>query len=134
MPESFINCGWASWTILLFSFLSFGMSFLSLVLSIAKLPKVAAGLGLLSMALSLLAMANGPIGMMSGRSKVDAAVSGGSIDPVTKAKILEEGYNESRSCLTVGVTLGTPSFVVSACALGLGLVMLSKSKKASAAG
>jgi hypothetical protein len=126
MPETFINCGWASWTILLFSILSLGISFVSVILSVVKLPKVGAVFAIVSLLFALLGIANGPLGMMIGRSKTESALSGVGIEPSQKARIMEEGYKEAGCCLTVGFSLGTPSLVFSAGALALGAVLMKK--------
>jgi len=114
----FQGCGSTSWIIMLVAIIAIPFSMLTLVVTIGRLPvaRILAGLALVS---SLLPLGIGALGRASGRSRVDKALEGITLDPTFHERIRAEGYKEADGCVLVGIGYGTLPLVVSIVALVL---------------
>jgi hypothetical protein len=105
----FCDCGWAAFVILLLTALGVLLSVVALVLGALRKGWTAAGVAIAVVCLGLFDGAMGVGGMLHGRSNVEQAVSVASslgMDPSRKQLIMEQGYSEARSCVTVGAQSG----------------------------
>ena len=124
--ESFRNCGWPAFAILLLAVLGFVVAAVAAGLAAARKRQAALIVGALGVALSLGALGGGPLGAAYGRSITDAAVAGNSIDPVLRESIRATGYAEAGACVPVGLSLGVLPALLSITALALALALSAK--------
>ncbi len=122
---TFRECGFAAWGILLASLFASGFGLLAAVLSLARvrIAKVLAGVAFV---LALSPLFFGAIGMFYGRSIVDAAISGESIDPAQKARIRTEGYREAGGCVPLGVGFTALPLLLAGAAVVIALTFTKK--------
>ncbi len=126
--ETFQECGWPAWVILLFTIVSVAVSLVSLGLAIVK-PRVGVVFGVVAVGVALSPAAMGGIGTLRGRSVVDEVLKSGAIDPEQHARIRAEGYREAGQCTTLGLSFGALPLLLSAAGLG---VALARRKRAPA--
>jgi hypothetical protein len=121
MLESFKNCGWASFVMLILGLMGLGACILALVLALVRRPVggiIAAGASIL---LGLMSFGAGPIGSMYGRQVTDSALDSPDIEPALKERIRTAGYEEASACVSVGLSLGAMPVVAGVIALGVAL-------------
>lgn len=114
------ECGAAGWLIALATFFSipFALSALALALGRKKAALVVAGL---AFSAALLPFTLGVFGEVLGRSRVDAVLKGGAVDPAHHATIQATGYAEAAQCKKLGTGGSAAPGLVALVALGLAL-------------
>jgi len=122
----FCDCGWASFVILLVTALGLLLGLIALILGAMRKGWTAAGLAIVVVCLAMLDGAVGVGGMLYGRNMVEGAVSGVSIDPAQKKRIMEQGYSEAQTCVTAGALNGGLLLVIGLAGIGLGLALKKK--------
>jgi hypothetical protein len=126
--ETFKECGWPGWIILLLGLVSLGVSLLALVLILLKKPTGGVIAGALAALLGLSSIGMGPVGTMLGQQVTDQVLAGESIDPSMRERIRLQGYEEARGCITVGVSLGAVPVLASAAMLLFGILSSRKAR------
>lgn len=114
--QSIAECGWSAWLVILVAIVAIPISATALILAINK-KRTAAIMAGFAISVGMAPFACGSIGEQLGRSRVDAALEGGAIDPGRQAEIREEGYAEARQCRKIG--LGGTALPAGLAALGL---------------
>ena len=127
----FCDCGWASFAILLVTLLGVLIGIVALVLGAMRKGWVGAGLAIVVVCLGLLDGAVGVGGMLYGRTRVEGAVSGASIDPSQKQRILEMGYGEAQMCVNAGAINGAALVVFGLAGIGLALALKKKAAQST---
>jgi hypothetical protein len=100
--STFRDCGFIAWLILLAGALGLAVGGVAVILALVAKGKVGLYAGLGSIVIAVGCLGLGAAGMFTGQSRTDGAISGESIDPSMKERIREEGYRESRQCVSVG--------------------------------
>jgi hypothetical protein len=121
--ESFRDCGWAAWLCLLIGLAGAAAGVLGVALFAGKVRGAARVFGILALAAGVLSLGTGLVGRETGLSRTRAAVSGESIDPSQRARILALGAEEANQCIAVGAATGALPFILGALAVGLGLAL-----------
>lgn len=121
----FQACGWMSWLCLLAGILTSVFSVIAVVVAIAR-AKAAVLVAWVVLAIALVPVGLGAVGMVLGRSKVEQAIAGESIDPEMRERIRQEGYLEAGGCVQVGGALTAPPFLLAALALGTAYALRRK--------
>lgn len=78
--------------------------------ALRELPKLSARTGFLAL-LANLAMLSGLLGTVSGLISSFGAVSGESVDPSQKARILAEGISEAMNCTAFGLIVAITALI-----------------------
>lgn len=125
--RTFMECGWPAWAVVFLALVAVVVGLVALVLGFVK-PRW----GLLASVFALLASCSvpgaGAFGTLSGRQKVEAAVSGPSVSPALRKKILAEGYREAGTCTEIGGIAGVFPLLLAFAALGVGFARRNKAK------
>jgi hypothetical protein len=124
--RTFAACGWPSWIVLLLSMVGSAAGMVALAVAIFR-PSAGLVVAGVALAFALSAPAMGTVGQYIGRQKVDAALSGNSIDPSVVERIRAQGYSEAAQCITVGV--GGSSVPLGFGALGLIVALVRRKQK-----
>ena len=119
--NSFMECGWAAWIVLLLAIVAVAGGVVAIGLAILK-PKWGLAIGLLAVGLAVLVPAAGVLGTLQGRNVVDGAISGHSVDPSMHEKIRTAGYAEAATCTSLGLTFGALPGLLSVAAIGVAAV------------
>ena len=125
----FCDCGWASFVILLVTVLGLLLGVVALVLGAMRTGWVGAGIAIAVVCLGLVDGAVGVGGMLHGRSRVEAAVSGASLDPTLKRRIMDQGYQEAQTCATAGALNGATLAVFGLAGIGLAMALRKKAAR-----
>ena len=114
-----------SWLCLLAGMLTSVCSVVAIVVAIAR-AKAAVLLAWLALAIALVPMGLGTLGMALGRTKVEQAIAGESIDPEMRERIRQEGYLEAGGCVEVGGALSAPPLLLATIALSAAYALRRK--------
>jgi hypothetical protein len=117
--ETFRNAGAVSWWILLVAVVALPLALTALAASLAKVKRVWVSLLVFSsLAACTFGLLFGPAGAALGIHTVEIAVSGESIDPGQKMRILYEGYSEAQCAYKVALFFLSVPSVAALAALG----------------
>ena len=121
MAQTFMECGWAAYLILLLTIVSLVGALIAIGLAFFT-RKWGLPIALVAFCLTLTVPAAGVIGTSYGKSVVDGAVSGNSIDPTKREMIRKVGYEEAGTCTTLGLGLGALPGLLSLAGLGIAIL------------
>lgn len=130
MWQTFRGCGWSSYIVLLCALLSTAVGVVAVVLSIAKIS-IAKLFAFGAMVVAMSPLVFGVVGMMYGRSLVDAVVNSPSFAPDVAERIRAQGYAEARGCVSVGVGGSLFPVLLSGIAVAVALVAPKKQDAAT---
>jgi hypothetical protein len=71
-------------------------------------------------------LASGPVGVSTGRAKVDSVLASPGLEPGLREAIRAQGYAEAGECLVIGSALGTPAVLLAVGALALAVLRKGK--------
>lgn len=119
--QAFVECGWPAWVVLLGVIVAVPIAATALALAIHR-KRTAPVMAVLALSIGMAPYGCGTVGEVIGRSRVDAALSGGTVDPAYADEIRAVGYAEAGQCRKVGLGgSALPGFIALA-ALGLAFV------------
>ncbi len=118
--QTFMECGWAAWVILLLTIIAVAGALVAVGLAFFK-PKWGLPFAVVAFGLTLCVPAAGVIGTSYGKSVVDGAVSGHSIDPAQRERIRKVGYEEAGTCTGLGLGFGALPGLLSILGLGIAI-------------
>ena len=119
--ETFQACGWPAFATLGAGMLAAVVALVALSLAIFS-PKTGLAVAALALAFACSPAGAGALGTVHGRSVVDGAVSGASIDPAQRERIREIGYQEAAGCTTIGLVASGPALLFASVALMVAFV------------
>ncbi|HEY4118379.1 MAG TPA: hypothetical protein VGM56_11005, partial [Byssovorax sp.] len=99
--NAFRDCGWASFICVFIGLVGLVTGLVGVALLAASKRRAASMVGLVAVALGVLSVGAGVVGRQTGLARTEAAVSGASVDPAQKARILAVGGEEANQCLKV---------------------------------
>ena len=117
---AFQECGAAAWAVLFSAMLTamIGLVAVGVAISGSKAGRVVA---FVAFAFALLPAGCGVAGTSIGRSKVEGALAGESIEPDLKVRIRAQGYAEAAQCTSIGGVCGAPGILLSLAAIAVAL-------------
>lgn len=117
--EMFRECGWPAFVVLALAMVAVIVGMVALGVAIAR-PRAGLLLGVVAVAVSCSVPAMGAGGTMIGKSAVDRALSGPSVDPAQGERIRRVGYAEAGQCTNLGASFGVLPLVLAVAAIGVG--------------
>jgi hypothetical protein len=114
----FKDCGASAYLVLLTTLIAVPLAIVVVILA-ALGSRAAKLLGVIALAASFGVAGLGVLGTSLGRSRTDAALSGGAVDPSMQAAIRVEGYREAGYCTDIGLGAAALPMILSAAGLVL---------------